>query len=268
MNKKDKIAILIGLIIIILTIASYIFVVKRGNSKIQKVNNNYNLNENNKTTQENNKDNSSTTSTQNESDTKMKKVAQNELTGEKEKVIVIVKDSSNGNEYSITNKDLELFKILASDENDTEESIKEKAIEYKIYAEGAKDLGITISKERSKYIEEMVESDELSNLIPNNKNARETFKKRINNYLLELEYKSALNSKILNEIKENNISINDQNLNNKMKQYVKINEDFKKIKNPTEEERKRCLQENFTLGNEIENLYLKIIKDKFIVEYK
>lgn len=74
--------------------------------------------------------------------------------------------------------------------------------------------------------------------------------------------------KISNEVGENKISINDENVKNKMKEYNKNIEDFQKIKEPTAEETNNAAKKSMKLGYEVINLYMEAIEKKYTIEYK
>lgn len=250
MNKGNKIAIIvIGLIALILLILICIFIVGKSNET--------KLSDNNKTTNR-----------QDEYTKRVKEVAKIETNGETEKVIITIKnkDLESENELNITNKDIEIFKILTSDKKD-DETIKNKVIEYKIYSTEAQKMGITLSTDTIMRIENITNSEKILRNVTD-KNIRQKFKERISNYLFQIEYKSALNSRIIEEIHNNSVSIENENLNTKMQQYIKIKEDFRNIENPTEEDRVKCLQESSILVNDMEDLYLKTIRDKYEVTVK
>ena len=154
------------------------------------------------------------------------------------------------------------IKILNSTENNAEELV----IENKIYSIEAQKKGILLSDDSINEIENICNSNEILDYVQNDDKVRDNFKKRIKTYLTDNEYKQALNDRILYEIYNNCISISNEEINEKMKEYINVKEDFKKIENPSEEERADCLNKTATLLFEIQDLYLQNIKDKYLIE--
>lgn len=191
------------------------------------------------------------------------KLAVSEMNNEQEVTLVsIVENGNEENIINITNKDIKLIETL----NPTEENAQEMAIENKIYAKEAQKMGIALSQDEVEEIEKISSSDEILGYIQNNDESQSKFKERIRNYLTENYYNKELKNRILDEVTTNKISIENETIKSKTKEYHDVQENFEKIENPTEEDRKNCLSQTLSLYYEIEESYLKAIKDKYIVQ--
>lgn len=259
-NKKTIILIITLVILIGLTL---LFIKKEKNKKIP-ANSNNNINTENQSTNQNTNQN---TNTPNKYDEAINELAKMEANGKQAKTIITITDKEANKKEStinITDKDLEYIKTLDT----TEGEVKEKAIKSKIYAREAIKMGLTLPQDTIEEIEKLSSSEEVLKYIQNNKEARERVKQGIATYLTESEYEKELNYKIADEIKDNNISIKNETIENKMKEYTNEIKNFKKIENPTNEERQAYLSKNGNLYYEIHNLYLEAIKNKYIIEIK
>ncbi len=267
-NKKKK-WIIVAMLFIIITIIVSIFVAKKivnkdKTSNINKQNdsNEYNIIEENKA-----KEIPTVPFDKEKYDKDIKYLAENEMNGIEEKPIIIIKDENN-NEYIITDKDIEMYKYLGSREEEPEEKIKKYMIEYKICYIEAQKLGITLPKRQLDEIEKLSNLESNLKYLQNNENAKNKYIERKRNYFLQLDYRKEIICKITDEITENKISIDDVNVNEKMKEYNKNIENFLKIKEPTEEQRTEAAKKSISLTNKIIDLYLKAIESKYVVEYK
>ena len=194
-------------------------------------------------------------------------LVENEINGEEEKIIIDIEDE-NDKIIQITNKDMEFFRILALDGTEEEEYVKDAIIEYKIYAIEAKKTGISLSKETLDEIERLSNSSLFLDKISNNERLHKNLQKRLYNYLLDIEYKGALNQRVLEEIDNNNISINDDELNNKLEEYNNLKENFKNVENITENEKLNGVSKLYKLLMDIQEMYLNILRNKYIITYR
>ncbi len=200
---------------------------------------------------------------------KVNKLAESEMNNEQEKPIISLVEKemeTEENTIHITNKDIEVTKILDTEEGERDR--KEIAIETKIYAREAQKMGITLSEDKIKEIEWISSSDEVLAYISDGESTKENFQKRIYNYLLEKEYEKLLKNRILEEVDNNKISIENETINSKMNEYVALKNHLAEKKNLTEEERKKYFVEISSLYYEIKDLYLNAIKDKYIVKFE
>ena len=163
---------------------------------------------------------------------------------------------------------MEFFRILALDGTEEEEYVKDAIIEYKIYAIEAKKTGISLSKETLDEIERLSNSSLFLDKISNNERLHKNLQKRLYNYLLDIEYKGALNQRVLEEIDNNNISINDDELNNKLEEYNNLKENFKNVENITENEKLNGVSKLYKLLMDIQEMYLNILRNKYIITYR
>lgn len=199
-----------------------------------------------------------------EYDETINKLALSEMNQEQEDIIVSIIESgakNEGNTINITDKDIKLIETL----NPTEENPQQMAIENKIYAREAQKMGITLPQDEVEEIEKISSSDEILGYIQDNDMAQGKLKERIRNYLTENHYNKELKNRILDEITTNKISIENETIKSKTKEYHDIQKNFEKIENPTQEDRKNCLSQTLSLYYEIEELYLSAIKDKYII---
>lgn len=286
MKNKKKISMIVAVLSIILVIIGITFILdkdddfKLANNKESLLEESNSIDEsyvysnktseNDERTNENNTVNNEITS--NEYDEQFNKLADNETNGEKEETIITIVDktSNNNEKIEVTNKDLEFFKIMLEygNEDATDEELKEKMLDYKIYSIEAQKLGLRLPEDRMEDIEEMTNSEEILEFVQNDKKARNKFKERVYNYLLDIEYSSVLNSKILDETSNNNISINNNELKRKAKEYIDLQNSFQPIENFTEDEKLEGMAKSYSLLMEMEEIYLKEIKDKYAIEYK
>ena len=86
--------------------------------------------------------------------------------------------------------------------------------------------------------------------------------------MLDIEYKGALNQRVLEEIDNNNISINDDELNNKLEEYNNLKENFKNVENITENEKLNGVSKLYKLLMDIQEMYLNILRNKYIITYR
>ena len=211
--------------------------------------------------------NSEITDNINEYDEKINKMVEIETNNEQEEsIITIIENEAKTKEDAIyiTNKDIEFLKVLDS----TEKDLKEVAIENKIYTKEAQKMGITLSQDEIEEIEKISNSDEILKYVQDDDVTYNSFKERVKKYLIENRYTRALKDKILEEIDNNKISIENEIIDDKMKEYTTLKNNFKDIENPTEEEKQEYLKHIFSLYYEIEELYLKAIKDKYIIQFE
>lgn len=201
----------------------------------------------------------------NEYDEVTNNIAVSEMNNKQEAILVSIVESGNEeNIINITDKDIKLIETL----NPTEENPQEMAIESKIYARAAQKMGITLPQDEVEEIEKISSSDEILGYIEGNDMAQDKLKERIRNYLTENSYYKELKDKILEEVTINKISIENEMIKSKTKEYHDVQKNFEKIENPTEEDKQNCLSKTLSLYYEIEELYLKAIKDKYIVDMK
>ncbi len=190
-------------------------------------------------------------------------IAVSEKNNEEEATLISIVESGNEeNIIKITDKDIKLIETL----NPTEENPQEIAIENKIYAREAQKMGIILPQDEVEEIERISSSDEVLGYIEGNEMAQDKLKERIRNYLTENHYYKELKNRILDEVTTNKISIENETIKSKTKEYYDVQKNFEKIENPTEEDKQNYLSKAFSLYYEIEELYLKAIKDKYVVE--
>ena len=173
-------------------------------------------------------------------------------------VIIKINDSI-GNEIEITKSYIDTIAMI----EDTEEPEKE-AIEYAIYAEEAKKKNIQLSNENIEEVKELSNSEEILKYA-SSKEDKDKLKNEIETYLTNIYYKLELENKIQEEISNNELSIDDENIQQKMIEYTTLQNKFKENNNPTEEERKKCLEVLSKKYFEIKNLYMDLIKEKYNV---
>lgn len=172
---------------------------------------------------------------------------------------IIKVDDSMGKEVEIKQSYIDVIKML----EDTEEPEKQ-AIEYTIYATEAKNMNIQLSNEDIKEIKELSNSEEILKYA-SNEESKNILKSEIYTYLTNIYYKLELENKIMDEIEHNKLSIDNKDLQQKMNEYISIQNNFKENKNPSEEERKKFLEDLSTKYYEIKNLYMNLIKEKYNV---
>lgn len=206
-----------------------------------------------------------TGNTRNEYDEKINELSKIETNSNQEETIITIIDKEakpEENTINITSKDIEYIKILDTTKGD----INEKVIESKIYAREAVKIGITLSQDALEEIDSLSSSDEILSYIQNDEVAKKNFKEGIATYLTEIEYEKELKNRIADEIHNNSISIQNEDINNKMQEYISINNKFKEIENPTEEDKKSYLAKIANMYFEIQKLYLDAIKDKYVIK--
>ena len=171
-------------------------------------------------------------------------------------IIIEINDNA-GNEIEITQSYIDTVGMI----EDTKESEK-RAIEYTIYATEAKNMNIQLSNEDVEEIKKVSNSEEILKHATNKKN-KDMLKSEIETYLTNIYYKSELENKIQDEITNNKLSIDNENLHQKMIEYTTIQDNFKENTNPSDEERKKYLESISKKYFEIKNLYMDLIKAKY-----
>lgn len=236
--KRKKLIMFIVIILCVTAIIATIYCVDFTNNKLSVEENNSNqLSENEK---------------------KIQELAEHLEDNSTNNVIIKINDTT-GNEIEITQTYIDTIRMI----EDTKEPEKQ-AIEYTIYATEARSMGIQLSDEDIEEIKELSNSEEILKYA-NSKKDKDILKKEIETYLTNISYKSELESKILDEIKNNELSIDNENLQQKMTEYMTIQNQFKENKKPSEEERKKCLEDLATKYFEIKDLYIRLIKEKYDV---
>lgn len=169
---------------------------------------------------------------------------------ENEKVVII---SKNQNEISITEQELECYKILNENVANPEEKLTE----------------MTILSEEAKYRELKLEPDVIERL-EESKEALKKYDEHImlyfEKYLDNVEYSSKLKNQILNEISNNELYMQDEELQTIIDDYQKLQDEAQNIEN--EEEKLKHFQKIYKKLNEFEELYIKKITEQYEIEIK
>jgi len=197
-----------------------------------------------------------TTEQINESQKQMQELAEHLEKNVSNNIIIEINDNA-GNEIEITQSYIDTVGMI----EDTKESEK-RAIEYTIYATEAKNMNIQLSNEDVEEIKKVSNSEEILKHATNKKN-KDMLKSEIETYLTNIYYKSELENKIQDEITNNKLSIDNENLHQKMIEYTTIQDNFKENTNPSDEERKKYLESISKKYFEIKNLYMDLIKAKY-----
>lgn len=234
--KKKKLIIFMTIILFVITILAITYGVYSDNNKFS--------------TEEN------TTEQINESQKQMQELAEHLEKNVSNNIIIEINDNA-GNEIEITQSYIDTVGMI----EDTKESEK-RAIEYTIYATEAKNMNIQLSNEDVEEIKKVSNSEEILKHATNKKN-KDMLKSEIETYLTNIYYKSELENKIQDEITNNKLSIDNENLHQKMIEYTTIQDNFKENTNPSDEERKKYLESISKKYFEIKNLYMDLIKAKY-----
>lgn len=193
-----------------------------------------------------------------ESKKQIQKLAEHLENNSTNNIIIKINDST-GNEIEITQSYIDTIGMI----EDTEEPEK-RAIEYTIYAAEAKNMNIQLSNKDIEEVKELSNSEEILKYASSEEN-KDKLKDELETYLTNIYYKSELENKIQDEIANNKLSIDNEDLRQKMIEYTALQNNFKENKNPSEEERKKCLEDFSEKYFEIKNLYMDLIKEKYNV---
>lgn len=158
----------------------------------------------------------------------------------------------------ITNKDIECYKIF----NASHDNINKEIIENKAMSIEAQNRNIKISQEELDRIRGLSKDNEVLGKIQ--EKDKEKVGEIIYQNLLDINYTTKLKEQILEEIQNNNLSIEDEKLNVYETEYVNLQEQAKQIKN--ENEKKEMLQKIYQKLIQIQELYYSKIVDKYIIK--
>lgn len=165
--------------------------------------------------------------------------------------------NENDEEIVITEKNIEYYKILNPDTQN--ENIENKIIESKILSLEAKKRNIELDEENIKYIDSIINDEEVLEVIKDEE--KENVQNVLEDYMKDAFYVANLKTKILEEIVEGKLSIDDEELEKLMLEYNNLQEQTKNIKDNQKQE---LLKKIYNKLAEIQNLYCT----KIIQQYK
>ena len=165
--------------------------------------------------------------------------------------------NENDEEIVITEKNIEYYKILNPDTQN--ENIENKIIESKILSLEAKKRNIELDEENIKYIDSIINDEEVLEVIKDEE--KENVQNVLEDYMKDAFYVANLKTKILEEIVEGKLSIDDEELEKLMLEYNNLQEQTKNIK---DDQKQDLLKKIYNKLAEIQDLYCT----KIIQQYK
>ena len=173
-------------------------------------------------------------------------------------VVAVIQDKETGDITEITSEEVKCYKRI--NEASEGEDVEEKMIETKIYVLEAKKLNLKLEEKEEKVIKRMVDSvDSMKDI--KSEEEKEKFKKLVDNYMKEVMYAGELRSNLMKELENYNLPIEDDELEERVKEYKEIQENAKK-----NQDKVGALSGISTKYLEIENLYYSKVKEKYIVQ--